>query len=61
LRAASPIADRAWAGSPVFRDHHTDLPIRQISYPSAGLNAGGKGVLLGGYTFDGPNSYDARG
>ncbi len=37
---------------------YTDLPIRQISYPSAGLNAGGKGVLLGGYTFDGPNSYE---
>ena len=28
---------------------YTDLPIRQISYPSAGCNAGGKGVLLGGY------------
>lgn len=37
---------------------YTDLPIRQISYPSANLNAGGKGVLLGGYTFDGPNSYE---
>jgi monoamine oxidase len=37
---------------------YTDLPIRQIGYPSAGLNAGGKGVLLGGYTFDGPNSYE---
>jgi monoamine oxidase len=37
---------------------YTDLPIRQISYPSAGYNAGGKGVLLGGYTFDGPNSYE---
>jgi monoamine oxidase len=37
---------------------YTDLPIRQISYPSADLNRGGKGVLLGGYTFDGPNSYE---
>jgi monoamine oxidase len=37
---------------------YTDLPIRQISYPSANLNAGGKGVLLGGYTFDGANSYE---
>ena len=32
---------------------YTDLPIRQISYPSTNFNAGGKGVLLGGYTFDG--------
>jgi monoamine oxidase len=37
---------------------YTDLPIRQISYPSSGFNARGKGVLLGGYTFDGPNSYE---
>jgi monoamine oxidase len=37
---------------------YTDLPIRQISYPSSGYNAGGKGVLLGGYTFDGPNSFE---
>jgi monoamine oxidase len=37
---------------------YTDLPIRQISYPSTGYNAGGKGVLLGGYTFDGANSYE---
>jgi monoamine oxidase len=37
---------------------YTDLPIRQIGYPSAGFNSGGKGVLLGGYTFDGPNSYE---
>ena len=37
---------------------YTDLPIRQISYPSANLNAGGKGVLLGGYTWDGPNAYE---
>ena len=37
---------------------YTNLPIRQISYPSAGFNAGGKGVLLGGYTWGGPNSYE---
>src|SRR5271169_3161568 len=37
---------------------YTDLPIRQISYPSGGLNAGGKGVLLGAYTFGGANSYE---
>ena len=37
---------------------YTDLPIRQISYPSTGYNAGGKGVLLGGYTFGGPNSFE---
>ena len=37
---------------------YTDLPIRQISYPSGGLNAGGKGVLLGGYLFGGPNAYE---
>jgi monoamine oxidase len=37
---------------------YTDLPIRQISYPSTDYNAGGRGVLLGGYTFNGPNSYE---
>jgi monoamine oxidase len=37
---------------------YTDLPIRQISYPSTGYNAGGKGVLLGGYVWDGPNAYE---
>jgi monoamine oxidase len=37
---------------------YTNLPIRQISYPSTNYNAGGKGVLLGGYTFDGANSYE---
>ncbi len=37
---------------------YTDLPIRQISYPSGGLNAGRKGVLLGGYLFGGPNAYE---
>jgi monoamine oxidase len=28
---------------------YTDLPIRNISYPSTGYHGGGKGVLLGGY------------
>ena len=37
---------------------YTNLPIRQIAYPSGGLNAGGKGVLLGGYTWGGPNAYE---
>jgi monoamine oxidase len=37
---------------------YTNLPIRQISYPSTNFNAGGKGVLLGGYTFGGANSYE---
>ena len=29
----------------------TDLPIQQIAYPMAGMNQGGKGVLLGAYMF----------
>ncbi len=37
---------------------YTNLPIRQIAYPSGRLNAGGKGVLLGGYTWGGPNAYE---
>jgi len=37
---------------------YTDLPIRQIGYPSGGLNGGGKGVLLGGYAFAGANAYE---
>jgi monoamine oxidase len=37
---------------------YTDLPIRQIAYPNTGFNRSGKGVLLGGYLFDGPNSYE---
>jgi len=36
---------------------YTDLPIRQISYPSTGYLGGGKGVLLGAYTYNGPLSY----
>jgi monoamine oxidase len=36
---------------------YTDLPISTIGYPSSGLFAGGKGVLLGGYIWglDGTN------
>jgi len=37
---------------------YTDLPIRQISYPSTDFNATGKGVLLGCYTWNGANSYE---
>jgi monoamine oxidase len=37
---------------------YTDLPIRQIAYPCSGYNRGGKGVLLGAYTFGGANSYE---
>ena len=37
---------------------YTDLPIRQISYPSTDYNTTGKGVLLGCYTWNGPNSYE---
>ena len=34
----------------------TTTPLRLISYPMAGINKGGKGVLLGAYMF-GPDSY----
>lgn len=37
---------------------YTDLPISQISYPSTDFNKTGKGVLLGAYTWDTPNSYE---
>ena len=37
---------------------YTDLPIRQISYPSTGFNRGGRGVLLGAYLFEGPGAYE---
>ena len=37
---------------------YTDLPITQISYPSTGYNTTGKGVLLGCYTWNGPDSYE---
>jgi monoamine oxidase len=37
---------------------YTDLPIRQIAYPNTGFNSSGRGVLLGGYLFDGPNAYE---
>ena len=37
---------------------YTDLPIRQISYPSSGFNRNGSGVLLGAYVFEGANSFE---
>ncbi|WP_235911882.1 flavin monoamine oxidase family protein [Mesorhizobium xinjiangense] len=37
---------------------YTDQPISQISYPSTDYNSKGKGVLLGCYTWNGPNSYE---
>jgi monoamine oxidase len=37
---------------------YTDLPIRQIAYPVAGLNGGGRGVLMGAYLFDSSNAYE---
>jgi monoamine oxidase len=37
---------------------YTNLPIRQIAYPNTGFNRSGRGVLLGGYLFDGPNAYE---
>ena len=37
---------------------YTDLPIRQISYPSNGFNRNGRGVLLGAYIFEGANAYE---
>ena len=37
---------------------YTDLPIRQISYPSSGFNRSGRGVLLGAYVYEGANSYE---
>ncbi|HWK63448.1 MAG TPA: flavin monoamine oxidase family protein [Rhizobiaceae bacterium] len=37
---------------------YTDLPITQISYPSTDYNRQGKGVLLGCYTWNGPNSFE---
>jgi monoamine oxidase len=36
----------------------TDLPIRQISYPSTGFNRSGRGVLLGAYVFEGAAAYE---
>jgi monoamine oxidase len=35
---------------------YTDLPIRQIGYPNMAFNSGGKGVLLGAYTWDGAHT-----
>ena len=37
---------------------YTNLPIRQISYPSTAYNHSGRGVLLGAYLYGGPNSYE---
>jgi monoamine oxidase len=37
---------------------YTNLPIRQISYPSTAYNQSGKGVLLGAYIYGGPNAYE---
>ena len=37
---------------------YTNLPIRQISYPSTDYNTTGKGVLLGCYTWNGANSFE---
>jgi monoamine oxidase len=37
---------------------YTDLPIRQISYPSTGFNRSGRGVLLGAYLFEGANAFE---
>jgi monoamine oxidase len=37
---------------------YTDLPIRQISYPSNGFNRTGRGVLLGAYVYGGANAYE---
>jgi monoamine oxidase len=36
---------------------YTDLPISMIGYPATGYLGGGKGVLLGAYTF-GPYAYE---
>lgn len=37
---------------------YTDMPIRQISYPSSGLGSSGKGVLLGAYVIGGAAAYE---
>ncbi len=37
---------------------YTDLPIRQISYPSSGYNRSGRGVLLGAYLYEGANAFE---
>lgn len=37
---------------------YTDLPIRQISYPSADMGTKGKGVLLGAYVIGGAAAYE---
>ena len=37
---------------------YTDLPIRQIAYPSTGFNRKGAGVLLGAYILEGSSAYE---
>lgn len=37
---------------------YTDLPIRQIAYPSTGYNRRERGILVGAYLFDGANSFE---
>lgn len=37
---------------------YTDLPIRNISYPSTDFGSKGKGVLLGGYMWGAPNAFE---
>ena len=44
---------RFWEGAHLCGISYTDLPIRQIGYPSFGFNLGGKGVLLGAYCLAG--------
>ncbi|KWV51706.1 flavin monoamine oxidase [Bradyrhizobium macuxiense] len=36
----------------------TDLPIRQIGYPNYDFNRNGRGILLGGYLYEGANSFE---
>jgi monoamine oxidase len=36
----------------------TDLPIRQIGYPSTEFNRAGRGIVLGAYIFEGANAYE---
>lgn len=36
----------------------TDLPISEIGYPNTDYNKSGRGILLGAYLFEGPNSFE---
>ena len=48
---------RFWERTSTFwRDHLHRSADSADFHPSTNFNAGGKGVLLGGYTFDGANS-----